>query len=125
MRLAPMLLAHDMQETISFYTDVLGFELTDTMDDPISWCALKSGDAELMFVWEGPPHEHAPGEEHDHTLGIPGVLYFWSDDVKALHDSVVGKWRLCEELSVREHGMLEFAVIDPNGYRLRFGSNVP
>jgi len=116
-----MLLAYDMQETMSFYTDILGFHVTNTMDDPVQWCALEKDGAEMMFMWAGPPHEHEPGEEHDHTLGIPGVIYFRPDDVKALHESIVGRWPMCEELSVRAHGMLEFAVLDPNGYRLRFG----
>jgi catechol 2,3-dioxygenase-like lactoylglutathione lyase family enzyme len=123
MRLAPMLLAHDMQSTMAFYTDVLGFTVTGTLEDPVSWCSLEKDGASLMFVWAGPPHEHAPGEEHDHSLGIPGVIYFWPDDVRALHDSVAPKWPICEELGVRPHGMLEFAVIDPNGYRLRFGED--
>lgn len=119
-----MLLAADMGETIAFYTDILGFQLKDTMDDPVSWCSLEKDGAELMFMWVGPPHEHGPDEEpHDHTVGISGVLYFWPDDVKALHDTVVGRWPICEELSVRPHGMLEFAVLDPNRYRLRFGQS--
>lgn len=118
-----MLLANDMQETIDFYTNVLGFTLVDTLEDPVSWCSLARDGVHLMFVWTGPPHEHAPGEEHDHTLRLPGVLYFYPDDVAALHDEVKEKWRICEELSVREHGMREFAVLDPNGYRLRFGED--
>ena len=43
-----MFLANDMQETIAFYTDVLGFTLERTMDDPVSWCSLRLGDANLM-----------------------------------------------------------------------------
>lgn len=118
-----MLLATDMQETMSFYTDILGFEVTGTLEDPVSWCSLRRDRVDMMFIWAGPPHEHAPGEEHDHTTGLSGVLYFYPDDVTALHDSIKGKWRICEELGVRPHGMREFAVLDPNGYRLRFGED--
>ena len=96
--------------------------LTRTLDDPPTWCSLRLDEVDLMFVWAA-PHEHGPDEEpHEHDEpGLSGVLYFYPDDVRALHDSVAGRWRICEELGVRPHGMLEFAVLDPNGYRLRFG----
>jgi catechol 2,3-dioxygenase-like lactoylglutathione lyase family enzyme len=121
-KLTPMLLASDLEETIAFYTDVLGFTLVKTLEDPPTWCSLQRDGVGLMFVWAGPPHEHEPGEEHDHpSPGITGVLYISPDDVTALHDEIDGRWQICEELGVRPHGMLEFAVLDPNGYRLRFG----
>ena len=114
----------DQDSALDFYTNVLGFAVGGTLDDPPSWCSLHRDGIDLMFVWTGPPHDHGPDEEpHDHALGLPGVLYFYPDDVAALHDEIKDKWRICEELAVRPHGMLEFAVLDPNGYRLRFGED--
>jgi catechol 2,3-dioxygenase-like lactoylglutathione lyase family enzyme len=120
-RLAPMLVAHDLGETIDFYTNGLGFELEATMDDPPTWCSLRRDGVTLMFLGT-PPHEHAPGEEHDHPEpGLAGVLYIYPSDVRALYDEVKSRVKICEELGERPHGMIEFAVLDPNRYRLRFG----
>jgi len=120
-RLTPILLARDLKETMVFYTDVLGFKVLDTMGDPPQFCALERDDVQLMFTWD-PPHEHAPGEDHDHPEPkMTGVLYLYPDNVTALHDSVASRTSICEPLGVRPHGMREFAVLDPNGYRLRFG----
>ncbi len=120
-RLAPMLLAQDLQETIAFYTGALGFTVGGTFGDPPVWCSLWRDDVNLMFVWD-PPHEHAPGEEHDHPdPALTGALYFYPDDVTAVHDEVSRRATICEPLGVRPHGMREFAVLDPNGYRLCFG----
>ncbi len=118
-----MLLARDLQETISFYTEVLGFEVIETMGDPPGFCSLERDGVGLMYVWDA-PHEHAPGEEHEHPEPqLTGVLYFYPDNVVELHDEVAKRWVICEELGVRPHGMREFAVLDPNGYRLRFGED--
>ena len=122
-RLAPMLLAHNLDETIAFYTEGLGFTLESTLDDPPTWCSLRRDEVNLMFVWEG-EHDHAPGDEHNHPeLGLPGVLYVYPSEVQDLYDEVKDRVEICEELGVRTHGMIEFAVLDPNGYRLRFGGD--
>ena len=87
-RLAPMLLARNLDETIAFYTEGLGFTLESTLEDPPSWCSLRRGEVSLMFVWDK-PHDHAPGEEHDHRApGLTGVLYIYPSDVQTLHDVI-------------------------------------
>ena len=120
----PMLLADDLQATMAFYVDVLGFQVLGTMEDPPEWCALGRDDIELMFVWY-PPHDHAPGEEHDHPgPSLTGVLYVDVENIDALFASVSSKTERFEPLVDQPYGMREFDVIDPNGYRLRFGMRV-
>lgn len=122
--IVPMLLATDMDATIRFYTDGLGFTLESTLGEPPTWCMLRRDAVGLMFVWDA-PHDHPPGEEHDHPEPtLTGVLYLYPDDVTSLHDEVKGKVAIAEELGLRPHGMREFAVCDPSGYRLRFGERV-
>jgi catechol 2,3-dioxygenase-like lactoylglutathione lyase family enzyme len=121
-RVAPMLLCNDMQETIDFYTKGLGFTLEATLHDPPTWCSLRRDGVTLMFEWY-PPHDHAPGEEHDHPdPGMTGALYLYVSDAKELHDEVASRVEICEALNDRPYGMREFGVLDPNGYRLQFGS---
>lgn len=108
----PMLTVKDMDETIDFYTSILGFTLANRMDH---WCALSCGDAAVMFT--------------DRTLDpaeprMTGSLYFNPSDVKALWDSVKDKATVAWELQTMFYDMVEFGIKDCNGYLLLFGQDV-
>lgn len=113
----PMLLCEDLDETIAFYRDVLGFEVAGTWpaDEP-TWCSLSYGPGSLMFVTEHP----GPGE-HDAPL-LTGLLYFYPGDVDDYFARVRdGTPRVLHEPCDQEYGMREFRIVDPNGYVLAFG----
>ena len=49
-RLVPMLTTDDLDATIAFYRDTLGFELLATYpEDNPNWCYLRRGGSHLMF----------------------------------------------------------------------------
>ena len=121
--LSTMLLADDLQATIAFYTNALGFTLMGTLEDPPTWCSLRRDDVELMFVWF-PPHDHGPEEEDHPGPAMSGVLYVRCEDVAALHEQVKARAQICEPLTDQPYGMREFAVLDPSGYRVRFGERM-
>lgn len=121
--LRPMLDAADIDETIAFYTDVLGFTVTDRME---GWANLLKDDVRLMF---NQLHTHGPGEEdhgHDHPSApvMTGSLYFNVDDVDRLAIDLGGKVPLAFGPTTQPHGMREIGVADPNGYVLIFGMPV-
>lgn len=108
----PMLHAEDLTETRRFYERVLGFQLAACWprDDP-TWIALERDGARLMFTSDGDVGPAA----------LTGVLYFDATDVRGLHDRVRGKAKVLWGPEVYHYGRLEFAITDPNGYRLSFG----
>ena len=124
-QLRPMLDAADIDETIAFYTDVLGFTATDRME---GWVSLLKDDVRLMF---NQLHTHDDVEEdhgHDHP-SVPvmsGALYFNVDDVDALAAELqgAGKVTLAFGPVTQPHGMREIGLADPNGYFLIFGMPV-
>ncbi len=123
MKLAAFLLADDMVATIAFYRDVLGFTLNGSFGDPPAWCHLSRDEAQLMFLWY-PPHDHGPDDDHEHLPPtMTGMIYLYPDDIRALYERVKQQWEIADELGPRPHGMVEFDVFDPNGYRVRFGAN--
>ena len=114
----PMLQARDLDETIRFYTEMLEFALEGTWgpepDGPATWCSLDYGPATLMFTHGALVDPGGPA--------LTGSLYFYPEDVDALHASLVA--RGVQPLGApadREYGMRDFAVEDPNGYLLQFG----
>ena len=124
-KLRTMLATNDLKETVAFYEGVLGFRCVGEMaheEGKPFWAEVARDSVELMFTWDE-PHEHEPGEEHSHDPALAGSLYLNVDDVDDLYKEVKAKttefrW----EPTNQPYGMRDFAICDPNGYLLIFGS---
>lgn len=111
-----MLGVADVRVSIEFYTQQLAFKLGDTAEHngDLSWAHLCHGDTELMLT-EVPNPES--GREGRKQL----FLYFYVEDVVALHSKFSGKEIPISPMRVTEYAMKEFEVEDPDGYQLWFG----
>jgi uncharacterized glyoxalase superfamily protein PhnB len=114
--LRPMLWTENLQETVDFYVDVLGF-VCDELNDDWGWASLSKDDVDLMVAR---PNEHTPYDK----IGFTGSFYFNTDDVDALWPKLKDKARLCYGIENFEYGMREFAIYDNNGYLLQFGQEI-
>lgn len=126
-----MLEATDVGETVAFYTEVLGFTCTDSIEEAPGetiWANLVREDVRLMFTAR---HTHEDGDKGDHGHDHPdtplmtGSLYFDVDDVDRLAIDLGGKVALEFGPKSMPHGMREIGIVDPNGYFLLFGTPVP
>lgn len=127
--LTPMLAVANGERTREFYCGVLGFELLNSMEfeGKMGWCALGAGRAvvgspsgrarevEVMFSVSG----LECGADRDTRRGV--ILYFYPDDVAALHATYKAKGVNVSDLRVAFYQMKEFTVEDPDGYQLWFG----
>ena len=122
--LRSMLEVFDMDETIAFY-ERLGFTLVGSMGEPKPfWAQVRRDDVALMFSWED-AHTHDDGSVHEPNPTMSGALYISVDDVDALFAEVRDRVKEFDaEPTTQPHGMREFAVTDPNGYHVIFGSPV-
>jgi uncharacterized glyoxalase superfamily protein PhnB len=109
-----MLEVTDMDETIAFYRDVLGFECANRVD---GWAALLNNCVEIMICL---PNAHTPFDKPRFT----GSLYMRLDDVDTLWQQVKNKATVVYPLENFHYGMREFAIRDNNGYLLQFGSQI-
>lgn len=124
-RLIPMLNVSEIDKSIDFYREALGFEI---VSDPAlvaewRWATIRSGEVELMLSETG----SAPGlsgtvDPHADTRW-PAVFYFYPDDVAALFAEVIRKGYQSTPLEVTHYGMLEFSLRDPDGHVLSFGQD--
>jgi catechol 2,3-dioxygenase-like lactoylglutathione lyase family enzyme len=107
-----MLQTSDMDRTIAWYRDVLGFRCVRRMGD--GWCHLEQGSVSLMFM----KNEHV-GAPH-----ATATQYIYVDDLDGLWETL--KSRVAAEWGpeVMPYGMREFAIKDPDGYYLSFGEPV-
>ena len=114
--LRPMMWTEDLQATIGFYVDVVGFTCAEIHDD-WGWASLFAGDVWIMLA---KPNEHTPYDK----IGFTGTFYFTTDDVDAMWAKVKDKAKICYGIEEFEWGMREFAIYDNNGYMLQFGQEI-
>jgi uncharacterized glyoxalase superfamily protein PhnB len=113
---APMLYTEKLQETVEFYTGVLGFECPNFAEE-WGWAAVNHGEIELMFSL---PNAHLPFEKPVFT----GSFYFRVENADELWEKVKDKAIVSYPIEDFPYGMREFAVYDNNGYLLQFGHEI-
>ena len=113
--LTPMLWTKNLEETITFYTTILGFICSEYNKD-WKWAALHKDEIEIMLAY---PNEHMNQE-----IGFSGSFYFKVDEVESLWNDLKNKTTVVYDLETFEWGMKEFAIKDNNGYLLQFGQNI-
>ncbi len=113
--LAPVIAVPDVSETIAWYRDKLGFDITFTWNDPVDYAVLKRGERISL-------HFSRAGHFSKDKLPDSTSVYFFVHDVDAVHTEFVDKG--VENITTPkdwEYGMRDFDVVDINGYRLSFG----
>ncbi|MDH6254340.1 putative glyoxalase superfamily protein PhnB [Chryseobacterium sp. H1D6B] len=114
--LRPVLWTENLDETILFYTSILGFTVLGKNED-WQWASLRKDDVQIMF---SKPNDH---EKFD-KIGCTGSFYFNVNNVDGLWEDLKTKAEVCYEIETFEWEMREFAVYDNNGYILQFGQPV-
>ncbi len=121
--LAPLILVFDIQQSLQFYCEVLGFEIvsSDNAGPDYGWVLLSSGKTEIMMepIY---PKNHKPAEpdalrtaHHKDT-----ALYFGCPDVDAVYEHLIAKGISVKEPRIVYYGMKQLYLTDPDGYLLCF-----
>ncbi|MGE9313876.1 VOC family protein [Niabella sp. CJ426] len=114
--LRPMIYTDQLEDTIRFYTDMLGFILAGKNED-WGWASLYKDQVSIMLA---KPNQHEEFEKPVFT----GSFYFNTDEVDALWQSLKDKVKVCYPIENFEWEMREFAIYDNNGYLLQFGQDI-
>lgn len=115
-RLTPMLWTEKLNESITFYTEILGFTCGERNND-WQWASLYKDDVDLMLAH---PNEHTNYKE----IAFSGSFYFEVDDVETLWQQLKSAAEVVYELETFPWEMKEFAIRDNNGYILQFGERI-
>lgn len=114
--LRPIIWTHDLNESMHFYTEILGFTVAE-YNETWQWASLYNGEIELML---SKFNEHSLVKKATFT----GSFYFNVLDVEASWNSLKNKAKICYEIESFDWGMREFAIYDTNGYILQFGQEI-
>ena len=112
--LIPVLWTRDLDNTIAFYQESLGFDCVNRLE---GWALLKKDSVELMLSL---PNAH---ESFD-KIQFSGSFYFRPDNVVELWQQLKEKATIVYPLEDFDYGMREFAIRDNNGYILQFGQEI-
>ncbi len=124
---APEFFVRDVDASVAFYVDVLGFTLVRAEPDggvPSTFAVVVRGAAEFMLA-----HEAFLGSETRAALPYPraaGVdVRLMVEDVDAVYAGVVAAGgRIVLPLKDQEYGLRDFIVADPDGFRIRFAQRI-
>lgn len=123
-KLTPKIMVDDINKTISYYRNVLGFELINAEPDngDVHWAIMKRDDIELMFqTRDSISKEHS--EFHTMETSAPITFYIDLDNINKLYNHLKDKITILIDLHITSYGAVEFSIRDCNGYILTFAQN--
>lgn len=122
-KITPNLIVADIEASLRFYSDVLGFTVSQTVPDkaPFIFIWMKRDDAELFLNQQQKPQPGHPdplsGRQLGGTLSMYMPMKGIQDLLKRVEEHGV---KIVIPLHKEFYGMTEFAVLDPDGYLLIF-----
>lgn len=118
------LMVEDVDKTVSYYEDVLGFKLEMSVprdDGKLQWAMITKETVELMLHEKGNLLEEVP-QLRGSKMGGSLTLFIEIEGIDELYDTVNqhAGIEFIKEPHTTFYGMKEFTIRDLNGYILTF-----
>jgi len=121
--LCPLIQVFDMPRSLKFYRDLLGFEVVNRSGagDQCDWVLLRQGQAELMLntMYELGSRPGKPPAARIAAHRDTG-LFIATPDIDGVYAHLCASGVSAKEPVVRDYGMRQLYVKDPDGYELCF-----
>jgi len=123
--LIPMLNVSNIDKSLSFYEEALGFQVISDPKavDEWRWATIRSGDTKLMLSETETDVGLQIGIDPQENTKWPAIFYFYPEDVCQLHLHVKNCGYLPTPVMNTFYGMKEFSIQDPDGHMLSFGED--
>jgi len=118
------LMVDDIQKSVSFYTDILGFEkeFEFPANNP-TFVSIANDEVHISFFMREEFTKEV-SKFKDMRLGGPFVLNIEVEDIQSFYNSIKEKVTIIKELYKTDYGTLEFTMEDSDGYVLLFKQNI-
>lgn len=110
-KLIPMIYTDDLQATVNFYVQTIGFQC---ISKEAEWARVMLDEVEMMIII---PSKQIAFYEPFFT----GSFYIFTDNIDRIWEAIKDKTKVCYPMEDAGYGFREFAVYDNNGYLLQFG----
>lgn len=113
----PSLYAPDIEATLEFYVDVLGFVKTGEWreNETVSWAEVSLGASQIWFFKNALDDQPKPQ--------FSGLIYVIIDDVDAMAVRLTDKADIKWGPETQEYGLRELGIEDNNGYYIVFAQD--
>ena len=124
-KLTPNLIVSNVERSLAFYCDVLGFAKTATVPDqsPYVFAAVQSGPVEIFFNARDVAIEEYPSLGNM-PIGGTLTLYMEVSTVEKIYEALKGRVKVTMPLEKKFYGVTEFAFEDPDGYVITFAERM-
>ncbi|MFW9856222.1 MAG: VOC family protein [Candidatus Thorarchaeota archaeon] len=122
MKLEPMIYTTNIENSILFYRNVLGFEIDEFYPDrqKPSWVAIRIGNDRLGI---GKTFTDINHKFHPRGVDGSGVqFYIRVTNVDQIYEKLQNKVEIIDDIENKPWGDREFTFKDPNGYLISFYS---
>ena len=103
----------DVQRSVIFYTEKLGFDLTFSWEEPMTYAVLKRGGVSIHLTERG--DHNTPSAQHC-------ILYIFVYDIERIYEHCLQEEvEIKNSLGERDYAMKDFDIVDPDGYIITFG----
>ena len=120
-KLTPNLIVSDVDRSMAFYREVLGFSVSQTVPDaaPYVFAIVTSGDVQIFLNAPGPAVEEYPALK-DRPVGGTLTLFIEVDDIRDSYAQLKDRVQVVMPLEKKWYGVTEFAFLDLDGYIITF-----
>ena len=120
-KLTANLVVSNVERSLSFYRDVLGFTVGATVPDasPLVFAALQLGGVEIMLNAQEAATAEYPAFK-GRPIGGTLTLFIEVQGIGAAYDALKSQVKVVMPLEKRWYGVTEFAFEDPDGYVLTY-----
>lgn len=109
---ATVLQVSNMKTSLDFYIKALGFTLTFSWEDPMTYAVLKRGDVSI----------HLALNDHSIVPAASCIIYIFVYDIdKMYQECLANDVAILDAPELREYKMKDFDVKDPDGHIIAFG----
>ena len=124
-KLTPILWTKNLQETIAFYENNLGFVCRYQVE---RFAALVRDDVEIMAVIPVDEPDDCKGSENKEEFfpkpHFTGSIYIDTENIDELWEQVKEKVRVKYAIGNQEWMVRDFSILDNNGYEVVFGQDI-
>lgn len=127
-KLTPNLIVADVERSLAFYTNVLGFTRGMTVPEqaPFVFGSVVCGGIEIFFNEKQTATKEFPMLAVQ-PIGTTGTMYLEVEPgtIERLHEQLKPAVPIVMPFVTQWYGVKEFVIADPDGYLLTFAERVP
>ena len=120
-KITPNLVVSNVERSLAFYRDVLGFAVTATVPNapPYVFAALSSGPIEVFLNARDAAVEEYPVLK-DRSIGGTFTMFIEVVNIHQAYDTLKSQVKVIMPLEKKWYGVTEFAFQDQDGYVITF-----